>query len=237
MRTAFLTVIWLFNALAAFAQQPGPALSIDAKANLHAISPDVYGIDFYWTLPAAGDPTLPAAMTAASNIRATARRWGGDSETSYSWKFDVNNLANDWFFQVLTDSSVDASLLPAGSTFNMFADQVRITGGKAIGTIPVLPWLPKARMEMCSFDVSKYGKQCKQDPYAQYHSVTCGDGIVYDPACGDPSVNDGLAPTNPVYVKNDPTDAYVQAGQSLQAEWITYLISRYGKGNQGGIAI
>ena len=237
MRTAFLTGICLFTALAAFAQQPGPALSIDAKANLHAISPDVYGIDFYWTLPAAGDPTLPAATAAASNIRATARRWGGDSETSYSWKFDVSNAANDWFFQVLPDTSIEASLLPAGSTFNMFADQVRITGGKAIGTIPVLLWSPKARMEMCSFDVSKYGKQCKQDPYAQYHSVTCGDGIVYDPACGDPSVNDGLAPTNPVYIQNDPTDAYVQVDQSLQAEWITYLISRYGKGNQGGIAI
>ncbi|HEV8043096.1 MAG TPA: glycoside hydrolase family 44 protein, partial [Bryobacteraceae bacterium] len=229
--------IFFLTSLAAFAQQPGPALSIDATANLHPISPDVYGIDFYWTLPNAGDPTLPAAMAAASNIRATARRWGGDSETSYSWKFDVNNLANDWFFQVLTDSSVDASKLPAGSTFNAFADQVRITGGKAIGTIPILPWSPKARMEMCSFDVSKYGKQCKQDPYAQYHTVTCGDGVVYDDACGDPSVADGKFPTNPVYIQNDPSDAYAPADQNFQAEWITYLISRYGQANQGGIAI
>jgi uncharacterized protein (TIGR03437 family) len=237
MRTDLFGSIWIFTALVTFAQQPGPALSINANANVHVISPDVYGIDFYWTLPDAGDPTLPAAMAAASNIRATARRWGGDSETSYSWKFDVNNAANDWFFQVLPDTTVDASKLPAGSTFNAFADQVRITGGKAIGTIPVLPWLPKARMEMCSFDVSKYGKQCKQDPYAQYHSVTCGDGIQYDPACGDPSVNDGLSPANPIYIKNVPSDAYAQVDQSLQAEWITYLISRYGKGNQGGIAI
>lgn len=234
---ARLVATTLFTAFAAFAQQPGPALSIDANANLHAISPDVYGIDFYWTLPTAGDPTLSAATAAASNIRATARRWGGDSETSYSWKFDVNNAANDWYFQVLPDTSIDASALPAGSTFNMFADQVRITGGKAIGTIPVLPWSPKARMEMCSFDVSKYGKQCKQDPYAQYHSVTCGDGIQYDPACGDPSVNDGLMPAKPIYITNDPTDAYTQVDQSFQAEWITYLLSRYGKANQGGIAI
>src|SRR5271165_5068935 len=129
MRTFVFIGTSLLATLTAFAQQPGPALSIDAKANLHAISPDVYGIDFYWTLPNAGDPTLPAAMAAASNIRATARRWGGDSETSYSWKFDVNNAANDWFFQVLTDPNVDASKLPAGSSFNAFADQVRITGG------------------------------------------------------------------------------------------------------------
>ncbi len=237
MQTAFSAAICLFAALAASAQQPGPALSINANANQHAISPDVYGIDFYWTLPAAGDPTLPAAMAAASNIRATARRWGGDSETSYSWVFDVNNLADDWFFEVLPDTSVNAALLPAGSSFNTFADQVRITGGKAIGTIPVLPWLPKARMEMCSFDVAKYGKQCKQDPYAQYHPVTCGDGVVYDDACGDPSVADGKFPTNPIYIQNDPTDAYVQVDQSLQQQWIKYLLSRYGQGNQGGIAI
>lgn len=235
MRPALTTGIFL--ALAAFAQQPGPALSINATSNVHAISPDIYGIDFYWTLPNAGDPTLPAAMAAASNIRATVRRWGGDSETGYSWKFDVNNLADDWFFEVLPGTGVNASLLPAGSTFNMFADQVRITGGKAIGTIPVLPWLPKARTMMCSFDVSKYGKQCKQDPYAQYYPATCGDGIKYDPACGDPSVNDGLAPANPVYIQNDPTDAYVQVDQSLQQEWITYLLTRYGHANQGGIAI
>jgi uncharacterized protein (TIGR03437 family) len=236
MRPALTTAICLFASLG-HAQQPGPALSINATSNVHPISPDVYGIDFYWTLPNAGDPALPAALAAASNIRATARRWGGDSETSYSWKFDVNNLADDWFFEVLPGTGVNASLLPAGSTFNMFADQVRITGGKAIGTIPVLPWLPKARTMMCSFDVAKYGKQCKQDPYAQYYPATCGDGIKYDPACGDPSVNDGLAPANPVYIQNDPTDAYVQVDQTLQQQWITYLLSRYGQGNQGGIAI
>lgn len=227
MRTAFYSAIFLLASLPAFAQQPGPGLSIDAAANLHPISPDIYGIDFYWTLPDAGDPSLPAATAAAANIRATVRRWGGDDTSTYQWKFDVMNLANDWFFQVLT----------TGLSFDTFADQVRLTGGKAIGTIPVLGWLPKARREMCSFDVSKYGKQCKQDPYAQYHSVTCGDGIQYDDACGDPSVNDGKAPTTPVYIKNDPTDASAKFDQSLQAEWITTLISRYGKANQGGIAI
>ena len=238
MRTALLVCACLLGALAAFAQTSGPALSINATANQHAISPDVYGIDFYWTLPTAGDPTLPAATAAASNIRATARRWGGDSESRYQWQFDSNNLADDWYFQVLpADTNSDVSKLPAGSSFNTFADQVRVTGGKAIATIPVLGWLPKGRNEMCSFDVAKYGKQCKQDPYAQYHPVTCGDGVQYDPACGDPSVDDGLFPANPIYIKNDPSDAAVLTDQTLQAEWIQYLLTRYGPANQGGIAI
>lgn len=221
----------------AFAQAPGPALTIDANANRHPISPDVYGINFYWTLPATTDPTYAAAAAAAQGIRPTARRWGGNGTSTYHWQFDVNNIDNDWFYEVLPAAGVDVSLLPAGSTFNQYADQARTTGGKMLATVPVLGWLPKARQEMCSFDVAKYGKQCKQDPYAQYHPYTCGDGIVYDPACGDPSVVDGLLPANPVYVVNKPADDYAQFDQTFQTQWIDYLLTRYGPANQGGIAI
>ena len=235
MRTRTLLPFLFLAAVGAFAQQAGPALSIDAGTNQHSISPDVYGIDFYWDL---GSPPSAAAAAAAQNVRATARRWGGNNTSTYHWQYDVMNLDSDWFFQVLVDNSVNASKLPAGSSFNSFADQVRTTGGKTIGTVPVLGWLPKARKEACSFDVSIYGKQCKQDPYAQYHTVTCGDGIVYTSACGDPSsTTNGSVPSSPTYIKNDPNDAYAQFDQSLQANWITYLISRYGKANQGGIAI
>src|SRR5580698_5445153 len=36
--------------LVAAAQQTGPALSIDANAGQHAISPDIYGINFFWNI-------------------------------------------------------------------------------------------------------------------------------------------------------------------------------------------
>jgi len=221
--------------LAGFAQQSGPALSVDANAGRHAISPDIYGINFYWDLGTAGDPQQAAA---ALDIRATGRRWGGNSTSTYHWKFDVDNLDADWFYEVLLPNTpVDAAKLPEGSSFNQFADQVRVSGGKIVATIPVLGWLPKARAEMCSFDIRKYGSQCKVDPYAQYHTAKCGNGIAYDPACGDSSSNDGLGPKNPVYIKNDPTDAYAQTDETLQADWVRYAVSRYGKSNQGGIAI
>lgn len=237
MVSARLTAGLILAALAAFAAKPGPALSIDAAANPHAISPDIYGINGYWDVGNVGDPDYAALSAIAPNIRATARRWGGDNTSTYHWKFDVNNLADHWFYQVLTDSTVDASKLPNGSTFNAYADHVRITGGKNITTVPILGWLPKARRELCSFDVSKYGKQCKQDPYAQYHSVTCGDGIVYSDECGDPAVADGKTANNPIFVKNNPADASTKSDETLQAEWIQYLLTRYGKANQGGIAI
>jgi uncharacterized protein (TIGR03437 family) len=233
MRLRVILAVGLLLSFMAFAQQPGPALSIDAAANVHPISPDVYGINFYWDLS-----TSTAAQTAAAlDLRPTTRRWGGNSTSTYHWMFDVDNLDNDWFFEVLPDTTVNAAALPAGSTFNQFVDQARVSGGTVIATMPILGWLPKARSEMCSFDVAKYGMQCKQDPYAQYHPHTCGNGIPYVTACGNPSVADGKGPSNPVYIKNDPTDAYAQSDQTFQAAWVKYLITRYGKGGQGGVTI
>jgi len=237
LRTVLPAALGLFTAFAAVAQQTGPALSVDASANRHAISPDIYGINFYWDLGASGDPNGPAYAAAAPGIRPTLRRWGGNSTSTYHWKFDVNDLDNDWFYEVLPDTTEDASKLPAGSSFNNFADQARSTGGKILGTVPILGWLPKARVQACSYNVAKYGNQCKIDPYAQYHPVTCGDGVVYDPACGDPSVNDGKFPANPIYITNEPSDVYTKFDQTFQAEWIHYLVSRYGKASQGGVAI
>jgi uncharacterized protein (TIGR03437 family) len=225
-------LIGLCLCASAFGQQSGPALSVDAGAGRHAISPDIYGISFDWNLGSGG-----ANSSAASDIRATVRRWGGNATSTYHWKYDVNNIDADWFYEVLPDSTINASKLPDGSTFNKFADRVLTTGGKIMGTIPVLGWLPKARREMCSFDVAKYGAQCKVDPYARYHPITCGNGIAYVAACGDSSVLDGKSPANPVYIKNDPTDAYSQYDENFQGDWIRYLITRYGKASQGGVAI
>jgi uncharacterized protein (TIGR03437 family) len=228
-------VLFLLSAAAIVAaQQTGPALTIDANANQHPISPDIYGINFYWTLPdQKTDPTGYATAFAASTaIRPTVRRWGGNNTSTYHWKFDVDNIDADWFYEVLPDPTVDVSKLPEGSQFNTFADQARTTGGKIYGTIPVLGYLPKARARMCSFDVGKYGKQCKVD----YWWNSCGNGILYDPACGDPTVSGG-SPPNPQYITNDPTDAYAKFDESLQADWVGYLVTRYGKANQGGVTI
>jgi uncharacterized protein (TIGR03437 family) len=224
IRSAFLS---LASVVAGFAQLPGPALSVDAGAARHAISPDVYGINFYWDL-GTGTPST-AALAAAADIRATARRWGGNGTSTYHWQFDVQNTANDWYYEVLPDFTVNAAKLPEGSSFNQFADRVRVTGGKMLVTAPILGWLPKARQEMASFNVAKYGKQCAQDPYSQYHAFSqgAGNGVVYSLNCS----------SSPVYVVNDPNDAYVPADESLQAAWASYLVTRYGKGAQGGATI
>jgi uncharacterized protein (TIGR03437 family) len=225
----------MVSVVAGVAQVQGPALSVDAGAGRHAISPDVYGINYYWDL-GSGAPST-ATLEAAADIRATARRWGGNNTSTYHWQFDVWNLDNDWYFEVLPGNPefglpavTDPSALPAGSLFNRFADRTRTTGGKLMVTAPVLGWLPKARQEMASFSVAKYGQQCAQDPYSAYHagfSQGAGNGVVYSATCS----------SNPVYVVNDPHDTYAESDESFQAAWASYLITRYGKGAQGGATI
>src|ERR1035441_1319224 len=232
MRSAFLA---LASVVAGFAQVQGPALSVDAGAARHAISPDIYGINYYWDLGSTNPST--ATLEAASDIRATVRRWGGNNTSTYHWQFDVWNLDNDWYFEVLPGNPefglpavTDPSALPAGSLFNRFADRTRVTGGKLMVTAPILGWLPKARQEMASYNVAKYGKQCSQDPYSAYHpgfSQGAGNGVVYSATCS----------SNPVYVVNDPHDAYAESDESFQAAWASYLVTRYGKGAQGGATI
>jgi hypothetical protein len=224
MKTLWAIAAVGLTSFVAASQQAGPALSIDANAGKHPISPDIYGINFYWDT---GNPTSPALTAAAPALRPTVRRWGGNNTSDYNWQLDVWNIDNDWFYEVLPG-------VPTPSTsFNPFADQARTTGGKILATMPILGWLPNAATRMCSFNTSKYPNQCKVDPYWN----ACGNGIQYTPACGTPSVNDGKTPSNPTYIVDNPTDTYAQYDQNFQAQWVQHLISRYGKGAQGGVAI
>ena len=226
-----LFVIATLASFVGWAQQTGPALSIDANAGQHPISPDIYGINFYWGIDDSNGNVIPALAAAAPALRPTVRRWGGNNTSDYNWQLDVWNNDNDWFYEVLPGKPTPFN------SFNPFADLTRTTGGKILATVPILGWLPNARKEMCSFNQAKYPNQCKIDPYYQYHPMTCGNGVQYTAACGTPTAQDGKAPSNPVYIKNDPTDVYAQYDETFQAQWVKSLIARYGKGGQGGVAI
>src|SRR5215467_7679850 len=69
------------------AQSTGPALSVDAGAAHHPISPDIYGINDY------SDQGL------ANELRLSVRRWGGDATTRYNWQLDTYNSAADWYYE------------------------------------------------------------------------------------------------------------------------------------------
>ena len=96
-------LLLMLASVAAAQTLPGPALSVDAGALRHAISPDVYGINFYWDLGEADDPNRLAYLAAAPDVRATVRRWGGSSTSEYSWPCRLFKSAHQLF--MLTFSS------------------------------------------------------------------------------------------------------------------------------------
>jgi uncharacterized protein (TIGR03437 family) len=141
----------------------GPALSVDAAAQNHSISPDIYGINDY------SDQGL------ASGLRLSVRRWGGDLTTRYNWLLDSYNAASDWYYEDFTASNATSNL-PDNSKFNQVMELSRTTGTRTIGTIPMIGWIAKTRDQVCSFAIAKYGPQQQTDPY----NSQCGNGIRLD---------------------------------------------------------
>jgi uncharacterized protein (TIGR03437 family) len=225
-QSLLLTALAAYPALAQ--AQTGPALAVDAGAARHSISPDIYGINFYFADETAGDwywnlHPDPMRLSAGADLRIGTRRWGGDMTSRYDWNLDAWNDGNDYFFMIGYDPlNTQPQLLPDGSCFDLQMEYTRMSGGKMLGTVPMLEWLPKARSTatsvQCSYSVAKYGPQLQVAPY----STDCGDGI---------------KPGGTALVQNDPNDIATQTGQNYQADWLKYLVSKYGQANQGGVAI
>jgi hypothetical protein len=140
---------------------PGPALSIDASVPTHAISPLIYGMNYY-----------NQDATVAALVRLPVNRWGGNSTTRYNYKLDITNLAADWFFETLPNSNTN---YPDTSEFNSQVIANTAAGVKTMGTLPVIGWTAK-RARACSFSVARYGLQQRTDQYFP----DCGNGVQPD---------------------------------------------------------
>jgi uncharacterized protein (TIGR03437 family) len=143
------------------AQSP-PALTVDAGANRHSISPWVYGIN-EWS-----DNGLMTLM------HIPLVRWGGDDATSFNWQNSVKNNTGDnpWMYE-------NYSVSPG---FDAFHEANLRAGTVSLGTVSVMDWAPKAAGE-CSFSVKKYGQQQATNP----DNPDCGNGILTN---GTQIVND-----------------------------------------------
>src|SRR5207237_10590358 len=105
----------------------GPALSVDASADRHAISPYIYGMNF-------------ADEAFAAELRLPVRRWGGNGTTRYNWQLDAANHASDWYFENIPNDNPAPELLPNGSGSDQFVEQDRRTGRQTILTMPLIGW-------------------------------------------------------------------------------------------------
>ena len=164
----------------------GPALSLDATADRHLISPFIYGMNF-------ADATLAAELDLPVN------RFGGNSTTRYNWQNDTSNRAMDWFFENIPNDNAQPGSLPDGSASDQFVDANRLTGTESLLTLPLIGWSPKARGYACGFSVAKYGAQQEVDPWRP----DCGNGVHPDgtPLTGNDPTDTSVA-IGPAFVQS-----------------------------------
>ncbi len=189
----------------------GPALTVDAANQTHAISPYIYGMNAY---------TLDPAAAKAVNL--TIDRWGGDATSRYNYKLDVTSSASDWYFE-------NQAGLPGGgqnnSTFNARVAADAAVGAKTLGTLPVLGWIAKDSTS-CSFPIATYPGQQNVDS-----SRGCGNGVYPQGANGcTNSAGCNVTGNDATLTSNAVTPAWA-------GDWVTYLVSKFGAAAHGGVAI
>jgi hypothetical protein len=186
----------------------GPALSIDAGANRHAISADIYGVNFQ-------------SEALIAELHLPVRRWGGNSTTRYNWQNDTTNTANDWYYENIPNQNSNPAALPDGSASDRFVEENQRTGTRTLLTVPTIGWVAKRRTAGhpydCGFRVSKYGAQQATDPW--------------DSDCGNGKTVNGADLTG-----IDPTDTSVAVGPSFVSQWIKHLTDKYGTAAKGGVS-
>jgi hypothetical protein len=129
-------------------------LTVDCKAKATKINPMVYGIAFYGS--------FDEARTAAQwQVDATARRWGGNTMTTYNWQIDAWNAGKDWFFENLDVKG-----------YREFLKDSAEHGMASAITVPLIGWVAKDKTSS-SFPVSAVGPQKSTDQWRK----EAGNGV------------------------------------------------------------
>jgi hypothetical protein len=125
------------------------AISVDAAAARHPISPLIYGINF-------------GSTTTLRDLRVPLNRSGGNSASAYNWRIDARNAGKDWYYESLAVDPLDIN--------DQFGDRFVIltqaAGATPIVTIPMLGRVAKLgpeRQTLASFSIARYGDQPNHD--------------------------------------------------------------------------
>ncbi len=148
-----------------------------------------------------------ASEALAKDLRLPLRRSGGNAMSRYNWRLGNTNRGSDYFFEsgVFPNENIDT-----------FVAQDRRTGTKSLLTVPMLGWVAKSTTLTCGFSTTKYGAQQQTDPF--------------NPTCGN-----GLKPDGTPITGNDPRDTSVAVNATFASDWITSLVTKYGRADAGGV--
>jgi hypothetical protein len=173
----------------------GLTVQIDALANRHGISPQIYGVAF-------------ADSNHLADLNFTMNRMGGNNETRDNWQINAHNLDADWYFESYPDST---NTTP-GNTVDAFVANSKEGGAQPMITIPMIGWMPylgAGRSILYSYSTNTYGPQTRTDPYLP----AAGNGVS--------STNNQPITWNNRADANFPADAGFEQGlvQHLMHQW------------------
>src|SRR3954462_10191516 len=188
----------------------GPALTVDASAARHPISPYIYGWNF-----------APAPL--AAHIDLPVDRRGGNAADTLNWQNGVENHSNDFFFENIpwcwTRDPCDAGVSPSHS----YTDQIdadRVIHAQSLIDVPMLGYVPKdaafSQPLPCSFTKADFATQDRFDE-------------PYDPGCGN-GQNGNNWVTNAPQLANATADS-----PAAEALWVDDLKARYNPAANGGV--
>jgi glycosyl hydrolase family 44/cellulose binding protein with CBM2 domain len=148
-------VTMMLTGQAATAATTGPALSVDAAAARHAISPGIYGLN-------GGDPAFNA------EIGQPVARWGGNATSRYNFKNHTYNTGSDWFFEnIVADEA---------HTVEGMVKSNLDRGIKPVVAVPLSGWVakdsPAQHPFACGFPATRFPQQDKFDQW----DPNCGNG-------------------------------------------------------------
>jgi hypothetical protein len=182
-----------------FAQNSATSVSVDANANRHPISPNIYGLAY-------ADAQDMAFYNASLN------RWGGNGTSRYNWQIDAHSAGADWYFETYSDGN--GSGAPSGSADTWVATtRSANNGAEPLFTIPMIDYLANLgpnRSTLEGFSVAKYGAQAKTDPW----NSDAGNGV--------------SAATGKNITGNNPLDSGVANTPAIEQAWVQHFVSKYG---------
>jgi hypothetical protein len=158
--TLRISLVVVFGAAQALAQNALTTVSVDANANRRAINPNIYGIAY-------------GAAADIATLNVSLNRWGGNSTSRYNWQIDAHSAGSDWYFETYPDSSGTP-----GASADSYVATTRSAnnGAQPMFTIPMIDYLANLgpnRSTLEGFSVKKYGPQTATDPY----NSDAGNGV------------------------------------------------------------
>ncbi|MBI4317739.1 MAG: hypothetical protein HY675_04555, partial [Chloroflexi bacterium] len=197
---------------AAPTQTPVPGslvVSVDASADVHAISPLIYGVS-----------DSSGAQTWYKDMGASFVRWGGNARTRHNWEINASNAGSDWEFRNVSQASG-----AAGSASYNFVTKNKSIGAESLLTIPTIGWVAKdGNNSTMSTNVPSEGGP----PVSPGSEAIAG----YDPTANRNATSVRSYPKKNAAFSYPPSTT---DGAVYQDEWISYLKNTFGTAQNGGV--